>query len=376
MRDHRGMFFSKRASGSEDELYYGVADASDTMQLRRILTTTYADTLYSATGHTHVGGASIVVQEGDVNVDTAVTTLDFDASDFNVTSSPSGEANIALAYGTSAGTPAEGNHTHTATLDTNYQGVTQETATAVLNFTSWQDVVTGSGGTATIGKRWLHPMQGTFKQDCAIPGGTTFNGMGMTALTVAATASNVDTTDGAWVRSTTAGTSGSAAGFTGHSSGNMRYDWAPSVVFVVKTDSTGTSIREHVGLYSGDPSASADPALHLMGFRHDTGAGDSNWMYGVNDNSGTGTWASTGIAYATGTVYRLGIHVDPSSGDIQFLISTGSNADSWSLVGTVASGAANTPGTTAALTRYARVTTLTNAARHINLSRITHYHER
>lgn len=65
--------------------------------------------------HTHAG-ATITVQEGDSDVDTAVTTLDFDASDFNVTSSPSGEANIALAYGTSAGTPAEGNHTHSTSV--------------------------------------------------------------------------------------------------------------------------------------------------------------------------------------------------------------------------------------------------------------------
>ncbi len=65
--------------------------------------------------HTHVaGGAVITIQEGDSDVDTAVTTLDFDASDFNVSSSPAGEANISLAYGTSAGTPAEGNHTHSA----------------------------------------------------------------------------------------------------------------------------------------------------------------------------------------------------------------------------------------------------------------------
>ncbi len=57
-------------------------------------------------------GGTITVQEGDATVDAAVTTLDFDASDFNVTSSPAGEANVALAYGTTAGTPAEGNHTH------------------------------------------------------------------------------------------------------------------------------------------------------------------------------------------------------------------------------------------------------------------------
>lgn len=73
-------------------------------------------------------GATIVVQEGDVDVDTAVGTLDFDASDFNVTSSPSGEANIALAYGTSAGTPAEGNHNH----DSTYVNVSGDTMTGAL----------------------------------------------------------------------------------------------------------------------------------------------------------------------------------------------------------------------------------------------------
>lgn len=43
---HRGSFYWKRSSGAEDELYVGVRDASDAMQLRRVLTETYADTLY------------------------------------------------------------------------------------------------------------------------------------------------------------------------------------------------------------------------------------------------------------------------------------------------------------------------------------------
>lgn len=58
-----------------------------------------------------VPASTIIVQEGDATVDAAVTTLDFDASDFNITSSPAGEANVALAYGTSAGTPTEGGTT-------------------------------------------------------------------------------------------------------------------------------------------------------------------------------------------------------------------------------------------------------------------------
>jgi hypothetical protein len=42
------------------------------------------------------GSATITVQEGDTNVSTAVTTLDFAAADFDVTESPAGEANVAI----------------------------------------------------------------------------------------------------------------------------------------------------------------------------------------------------------------------------------------------------------------------------------------
>ncbi|MCA9264978.1 MAG: hypothetical protein KDA60_14060 [Planctomycetales bacterium] len=54
----------------------------------------------------------IDVKEAGTSVDDETTTLDFDGDSFNVTSSPAGEANIVLNYGTSAGTPAEGNHGH------------------------------------------------------------------------------------------------------------------------------------------------------------------------------------------------------------------------------------------------------------------------
>ena len=72
-----------------------------------------ADAIEMITLPDSVPTTTITVQGGDSTVDAAVTTLDFDSSDFNVTSSPAGEANVSLAYGTSAGTPAEGNHNHT-----------------------------------------------------------------------------------------------------------------------------------------------------------------------------------------------------------------------------------------------------------------------
>jgi len=56
---------------------------------------------------------TIAVEEGNVTVDASVDTLDFDASDFNITSDGPTEVDITLNYGTGAGQPAEGNHTHT-----------------------------------------------------------------------------------------------------------------------------------------------------------------------------------------------------------------------------------------------------------------------
>jgi len=65
----------------------------------------------SSTGRWKAAAASgtLTVQENDVNVDTPTTTLDFDSTDFNITSSPAGEANVAINYGTTAGTVCQGN---------------------------------------------------------------------------------------------------------------------------------------------------------------------------------------------------------------------------------------------------------------------------
>lgn len=96
----RGQFILLENPGAaDDKLYYGIQESAGTYTLKEI-------TLGS------ISLPVIIVQEGDSTIESALASLDFDASDFNVTSSPSGEANIALAYGTSAGTPAEGNHTH------------------------------------------------------------------------------------------------------------------------------------------------------------------------------------------------------------------------------------------------------------------------
>jgi hypothetical protein len=70
-----------------------------------------AGTGLSITDTTITASGTVAVEEGNVSVGTAAT-LDFDTSDFNITDEGSGEMLIQLNYGTGAGNPAEGNHTH------------------------------------------------------------------------------------------------------------------------------------------------------------------------------------------------------------------------------------------------------------------------
>lgn len=73
-----------------------------------------------------IGRAALSVQEGDAGTISDVVTLDFDASDFTISESPTGEVNVGLAYGTGSGTPAEGNHNHAATYAALVHTHTQE----------------------------------------------------------------------------------------------------------------------------------------------------------------------------------------------------------------------------------------------------------
>lgn len=91
------------------------------------------------------GGATVIVQLNDVDVDTAAATIDFSTA-FTVTSSPAGEANVGMDFGTGAGKPAEGNHDHAAT----YQPLDSE-LTALAGLVSAADKLpyfTGSGAAA------------------------------------------------------------------------------------------------------------------------------------------------------------------------------------------------------------------------------------
>jgi hypothetical protein len=89
--------------------------------------------------------ATITVQENDVTVDAAVTTLDFDTSDFNIASSPAGEANISLNYGAAADQPL-----NTTSGDARYQSL-DATLTALAAY-STDGLVTHTGADTFTGR--------------------------------------------------------------------------------------------------------------------------------------------------------------------------------------------------------------------------------
>lgn len=80
-------------------------------------------------------GGTVEVQEGGVKEDD-MSVINFDDSDFNVTNSPAGTANVSLNYNTTANTPAEGNHTHAYSepLTVTEGGSTVETTVDLINF--------------------------------------------------------------------------------------------------------------------------------------------------------------------------------------------------------------------------------------------------
>jgi hypothetical protein len=77
-------------------------------------------------------GSSAEVREGGVAVVATPAALNFDASDFAVADEGSNVAGIALAYGTGAGTPAEGNHGHASTGITDFAEAVDDRVAALI----------------------------------------------------------------------------------------------------------------------------------------------------------------------------------------------------------------------------------------------------
>lgn len=282
--------------------------------------------------------SGIVVQEGDSTVAASATTMDFDASDFNVTESPSGEANIALAYGSAAGTPAEGNHTHGAS------SLTVQGTDHLIERTAEAVAMPGSGTMQVSG------------------------GMG-TALT-SGSATDVPDADGKWCSMTTSTTISNGVGYAGNS-GNFnefRADWLPDAIFVIKTETTAlTGVRIMVGFSNDNLIYAADtPSSIYATFRYSTAAdGTAFWRCISDTGTGTPQKTDTTVAVSLNTMYKLRIALTP--GVATFYIN-----------GTlVATHSTKAPAGSSQLAVHCRVQNLVGgagSARNIKLSRISVTH--
>ncbi len=88
-------------------------------------------------------GATTNIFEGGVQVGSGGLAPNFDATDFNVAEN-AGKADISLNYGTGAGQPAEGSHTHPLTGITNLGGASGDII--IWNGTNWIRLAKGSDG--------------------------------------------------------------------------------------------------------------------------------------------------------------------------------------------------------------------------------------
>jgi len=123
-----------------------------------------------------------------------------------------------------------------------------------------------------------------------------------------------------WLRFTSGAVATNVAGWYDANYDHVRLD--EKFIFVTKCGwSTAlTNRRVWVGLFSGDPMLSDTPAVHLVGFRFSSTAGDTNWRCCADNGSGTPTDLDSGVAVAIYTAYTLAIEFYAGSGNVNFLI--------------------------------------------------------
>jgi hypothetical protein len=196
-------------------------------------------------------------------------------------------------------------------------------------------------------------------QVLANPGAATLTTVGFAAApTATGTASNADDVDGPFVLYTSAATSGSVGGLNS-AAAVCRRDWKADFAARIKLPATITSVRYWIGLFSGSPTGSATPAIHLAAFRYDTGAdGSAFWRCCTDDAGAAPTVTATSVAVTASTVYECRIRLKAAS--VEF----------WLNGAEVAEHTTDLPAGSTSLSWYATVTTLTAAARAIAISRV------
>ena len=192
-------------------------------------------------------------------------------------------------------------------------------------------------------------------------GATTITSFGHAAPTSSATTSSADDADAPWLNHATGTVSGNNSGLLSANYTHVQRGWEAEFVTLVRIDpSLITTVRNWVGLFSGDPSASSMPAVHLVGFRYDTGVDGTAYWRACSSNGSTSTVVATSVAVVANAVYLMRIVCSNVTGDVRFYING-------LLVATLNT---NLPTASQGLGYAVRVTTLAAAARNIKWSRI------
>lgn len=196
------------------------------------------------------------------------------------------------------------------------------------------------------------------------PGATTFTQVGFssTITNTNSSTSNQDSTAGPSIRLNTSTVSGNYAGLLSGFDISQR-SWTGELIIEATTGASAASVREWRGWTSVDLSAvAANPtAGSIAAFRFDSALDTTNWQC-VTCNNSTSTITDSGIAYSVGTAYRMRIVLGPAAAanNVKFYIND-------SLVATVTG---TLPLNTTKVGFQAGVTTLTTAARRIDINRI------
>lgn len=181
------------------------------------------------------------------------------------------------------------------------------------------------------------------------------------APTVTGTATNATSAAGPFVRYTSGTTSGSIAGLNS-ASGVVRRDWSPVFLARITTGATLTAIRHWIGLFSANPGSSDNPVIHLAAFRYSS-AVDSTLFWRTCTDDATGIAVTTTTSpIATSTAYDLAIWMDATS--VKFYVDNN----------LVATHTTKLPTASTLLSWYTIVTTLTSAARVIDIGRVQVVH--
>src|SRR5574341_663614 len=171
------------------------------------------------------------------------------------------------------------------------------------------------------------------------------------------TGGNTNNVDGAYETFTTGAVSGNAAGQE-NLNDLLQTRWKAFCCSSVRTDSTITSTRQWIGLFSADPEAgdqTPTTTLRFGGWRYSTNASDTTWKLCAGDGA-NGSCSDSTVTYSGSTHYNVCFYLDTSKlvgmvaakGGVYTMFSHSTNVDSTGTTG---------------LRYHDKITTLTNAAR-------------